>query len=98
MISLRDGMGSGWDGKFFRRRRRRRRRRRPPQGGGGEKGVIFQEKKPPEAACWPDAGLLKRKGIFDKYRDVQKMMPIWPSDSYGFASGKRDRPPIPPSL
>ena len=30
MISLRDGMGSGWDGKFFRRRRRRRRRRRPP--------------------------------------------------------------------
>ena len=24
MISLRDGMGSGWDGKFFRRRRRRR--------------------------------------------------------------------------
>ena len=29
MISLRDGMGSGWDGKFFRRRRRRRRRRPP---------------------------------------------------------------------
>ena len=26
MISLRDGMGSGWDGKFFCRRRRRRRR------------------------------------------------------------------------
>ena len=24
MLSLRDGMGSGWDGKFFRRRRRRR--------------------------------------------------------------------------
>ena len=63
-----------------------------------QKGVIFQEKKPPEAACWPDAGLLKRKGISDKYRDVQKMMPIWPSDSYGFASGKRDRPPIPPSF
>ena len=38
MISLRDGMGSGWDGKFFRRRRRRRRRRRPwPGGGGGSK-------------------------------------------------------------
>ena len=70
-----------------------------PQGGWvGGKEVFFQEKKPPEAACWPDAGLLKRKGIFDKYRDVQKMMPIWPSDSYGFASGKRDRPPIPPSL
>ena len=30
MLSLRNGMGSGWDGKFFRRRRRRRRRRRPP--------------------------------------------------------------------
>ena len=24
MLSLRDGMGSGWAGKFFRRRRRRR--------------------------------------------------------------------------
>ena len=36
MISLRDGMGSGRVGKFFRRRRRRRRRRRPwPEGGGG---------------------------------------------------------------
>ena len=70
-----------------------------PQGVGvGGKEVFFQEKKPPEAACWPDTWLLKRKGIFDKYRDVQKMMPIWPSDSYGFASGKRDRPPIPPSL
>ena len=32
MISLRDGMGSGWDGKFFRRRRRRR----PWRGGGGK--------------------------------------------------------------
>ena len=31
MLSLRDGMGSGWDGKFFRRRRRRRRR---PLGRG----------------------------------------------------------------
>ena len=70
----------------------------PDAGLLRKKGVIFHEKKPPEAACWPDAGLLKRKGIFDKYRDVQKMMPIWPSDSYGFASGKRDRPPIPPSL
>ena len=29
MLSLHDGMGSGWDGKFFRRRRRRRRRRPP---------------------------------------------------------------------
>ena len=29
MLSLRDGMGSGWAGKFFRRRRRRRR----PLGG-----------------------------------------------------------------
>ena len=29
MLSLRDGMGSGWDGKFFRRRRRR-------LGGGGQ--------------------------------------------------------------
>ena len=29
-----------------------------------KKGVIFHEKKPPEAACWPDAGLLKRKGGF----------------------------------
>ena len=36
MISLRDGMGSAWAGKFFRRRRRRRRRRRPPGGGGGK--------------------------------------------------------------
>ncbi len=35
MISLRDGMGSGWDGKFFRRRRRRRRR-----PGGGDKMEI----------------------------------------------------------
>ena len=26
MLSLRDGMGSGWEGNFFRRRRRRRRR------------------------------------------------------------------------
>ena len=26
MLSLRDGMGSGWDGTFFRHRRRRRRR------------------------------------------------------------------------
>ena len=34
MISLRDGMGSGWDGKFFRRRRRRRR-----PGGGGKMGT-----------------------------------------------------------
>ena len=33
MLSLRDGMGSGWAGKFFRRRRRRRRRRRPPKKG-----------------------------------------------------------------
>ena len=32
MLSLHDGMGSGWAGKFFRRRRRRR-RRRPPGGG-----------------------------------------------------------------
>ena len=30
MISLRDGMGSGWDGEFFRRRRRR------PRGGEGD--------------------------------------------------------------
>ena len=39
MLSLRDGMVSGWDRKFFRRRRRRRRRRRPPKmcvfGGNG---------------------------------------------------------------
>ena len=28
----------------------------------------------------------------------KKTMPIWPSGSYRFASGKRDRPPIPPSL
>ena len=35
MISLRDGMGSGRDGKFFRRRRRRR---RPWRGGGGGVG------------------------------------------------------------
>ena len=32
MISLRDGMGSGWDGKFFRRRRRR------PGEAGGQNG------------------------------------------------------------
>ena len=32
ILSLRDGMGSGWDGKFFRRHRRRR-----PPGGGGSK-------------------------------------------------------------
>ena len=60
MISLRDGMGSGWDGKFFRRRRRRR----PPGGEGvGGKEVFFQEKKPPEAACWPDTWLLRKKGV-----------------------------------
>ena len=46
-----------------------------PQGGGGGKGVIFQEKKPPEAACWPDAGLLKRKGVTSNPR-IQKKRKI----------------------
>ena len=40
MTALRDGMGCGWDGKFFRRRRRRR--RRPP--GGGMVGEKFERK------------------------------------------------------
>ena len=35
MVSLRDWVGSGWDGKFFRRRRRCR-RRRPLEGGGAK--------------------------------------------------------------
>ena len=41
MISLRDGMGSGWDGKFFRRRRRRRRRRRGGQNWKSQNRVDF---------------------------------------------------------
>ena len=28
----------------------------------------------------------------------KNVTPIWPSDSYRFASAKRDRPPTPPSL
>ena len=44
MISLRDGMGSGWDGEFFRRPRRRR---RPWRGRGSkwnsQNRVVFFE-------------------------------------------------------
>jgi len=41
----RDGMGSGWDGKFFRRRRRRRRRRREAgdKMGNHKIGLVFLE-------------------------------------------------------
>ena len=31
-------------------------------------------------------------------RCSKNMAPVWRSDSYRFGSGKRDRPPIPPSL
>ena len=70
MISLRDGMGSGCDGKFFRRRRRRRRRpqnvrflrkKKALAGTLVAKPDFFEEKKAPAGTLVAKPNCLRKK-------------------------------------
>ena len=81
MISLRDGMGSGWDGKFFRRRRRRRRRRRPWRGGGSkwksQNRVGFLENRVKSKGKAHESAKNEKNGIWDGDLSIARLRPSW---------------------
>ena len=70
MISLRDGMGSGWDGKFFRRRRRRRVVVAPPPTHQKKTVSFFWKKKTPEAAAKTTPGFFSENLFFCRFTCV----------------------------